>query len=204
MNQTPSIINISSQSVYGQEKEPLWNENTAVSPHIPYAQAKFATELMVESISKAYPHIKTTSLRLAALSGGEEGLVPVDFLSKFVSSALNCKDIEIVGGEQQLEVMDVRDAARFIYGLITLDDQLWQPIYNIGSGGIYNICHIAETVIQLVEEQTGSRVALKLNKRDIKMKFGMDNKLILNALNTKPMYKLEDTITSLIKHLRTK
>ena len=53
MHHVPEIINISSQSVYGQETTPPWNENTPVSPSIPYATAKYATELMLES-EKSY------------------------------------------------------------------------------------------------------------------------------------------------------
>jgi len=199
-NQIPAIINLSSQSVYGQDTEPLWNEDTPVAPKMPYAQAKYATELMLKSIEKLNPHIKTTSLRLAALSGGQNGLQPVDFLSKLVKKALTGEDIQIKGGHQQLEIMDVRDAASFIKAILESPVTSWRPVYNVGAGEVYSLKEIAEKVVDQVKEQTGISSKLLLSSDELSMKFGMDNSLIIKSHSLKPNHKLSSIIESLIHY----
>lgn len=203
-NQVPAIINLSTQSVYGQESEPLWTEESTVAPKIPYAQAKYATELMLKSIKKLHPHISITSLRLAALSGGQSGLKPVDFLSKLVNKALLGEEIEIEGGQQQLEIMDVRDAVKFISAILNTSPKNWHPIYNIGAGEIYSLSKIAEQVVKTVKEQTNVSSRLHTSPSEINIKFGMDNNLITRSFNINPSFKLQDIIDSLIYYFNEK
>lgn len=198
LNQVPAIVNLSSQSVYGQESIPLWKENATVGPKMPYAQAKYATELMLQSIQKLNPHIKTTSLRLAALSGGQEGLQPVDFLSKFVKKALSGENIELKGGQQQLEIMDVRDAATFIKAVLANPWSSWSPVFNIGAGEIYSLKEIALTVVRIVKEETGIATSdVVIVPDSIDMKFGMDSSLVINTYDLKPSFNLSLIIKSL-------
>jgi len=93
LNQVPAIINISSQSVYGLETTPPWTENTPIAPQMVYAQAKYATELLLDSLSRIYNSLKFSSIRLGALGGGANGLAEVDFLSKMTRNAFEGKNI---------------------------------------------------------------------------------------------------------------
>ncbi len=198
-HQIPYIINLSSQSVYGQALTPLWKESDPVAPTMPYSQAKYASELMLKSMSRLYPHITTTSLRLAAISGGKDGLVPVDLLSKLVLKAMKGEKLLIVGGKQELEIMDVRDAVRYIVRFTEQINPSSEGIYNLGAHGIYNIVDIAKMVKRVVENtfnQTDVELELKPSETDLK--FGMDSSRIEQKLNICSEYDLESTVRSLV------
>jgi nucleoside-diphosphate-sugar epimerase len=198
-HQIPYIINLSSQSVYGQTLTPLWKESDPVAPTMPYSQAKYASELMLKSISKLYPHITTTSLRLAAISGGKKGLVPVDFLSKLVLKAVKGENLVIVGGEQELEIMDVRDAVRYIVCFTEQINPSSEAVYNLGANGIYNIMDIAKMVKRVVEDMSNQTVVeLELKPSETDLKFGMDSSRIERKLGISPEYNLESTVRSLV------
>ena len=120
MHQVPIVINISSQSVYGTKQPIYWKEDTPVMPETMYAQAKYCSELMANTIKQFNKHSNVTSLRLSALSGGQAGLVPIDILAKFVTKALRNETIEIIDGRQQMQRLDVRDAAKGIVLLMKM------------------------------------------------------------------------------------
>ncbi len=124
MHHVPEMINISSQSVYGQGTPPPWNENTPVFPSTPYASAKYATELMLQTEKKLNNHINITSLRLASLTGGQSGLQPIDIVSKFVMQALQDQPIELFG-QHILERLDVRDAVDGLINLLSVPSRTW-------------------------------------------------------------------------------
>ena len=86
-NSKGEIINISSQSVYGQSCLPPWNEEkTKAAPNTPYSSAKYSTEIMLNEISHQHKQIRATSLRLSGIIGGAKGLVNIDLVSKFVEN----------------------------------------------------------------------------------------------------------------------
>jgi len=201
MNCVPAIINVSSQSVYGQKTPPPWNESTPVSPEIPYASAKYSTELMLESAKKIYNHIKITSLRLASLAGGQSGLVMTDLVTKFVKQCLDSKSIKIFG-QHIIERLDVRDAVDGIIALLSISPEKWKQVYNFGSGQTFNIIELAEKIVEQVKIQKGQQTSrIIIEEKDKKLSFGMDSECFFHDTNWKPKYSLEDTIRSLIKYL---
>lgn len=64
-----------------------WTEQTPVTPESVYAQAKYSSDLLLDSLSKMHKLLRLSSLRLGTLSGGAPGLVEVDLLSKIVRKA---------------------------------------------------------------------------------------------------------------------
>ena len=202
-HQIPAIINISSQSVYGLENPPPWTENTPVAPKIIYAQAKYATELLLQSLSKIDKTLQNSSLRLGALAGGAPGLVEVDFLSKIARKAYEGKNIEITGGMQEMERFDIRDAVDAIITLLNSYPEKWQPVYNLSSGEINTLKDIATKTVRIASEMNGGvKSEIIIEPKDVEMKFGMDSSLFYNDMNWKPIYKIEDTIESLIEYYK--
>jgi nucleoside-diphosphate-sugar epimerase len=200
----PEIINISSQSVYGQGTIPPWKENTTVFPSTPYASAKYATELMLESEKKLNNHIHITSIRLASLTGGQSGLQLIDIVAKFVVQALEGKPIEI-DGQHILERLDVRDAVDGLVKLFSLPSGTWKPVYNLGRGETFSVDELAEKVIEqvrLVKGETASCIIKKEGNKN--SNFGMDSSAFFQATHWKPKYSLSETIQSLIEYLDDK
>ncbi|HKK87616.1 MAG TPA: NAD-dependent epimerase/dehydratase family protein [Saprospiraceae bacterium] len=201
-HQVPAIINISSQSVYGLENEPLWTEEIPVYPSSPYAQAKYASELILASLHEMNEQLFHTSIRLGSLAGGAPGLIENDFLSKMTKQALDGEDLTVVGGDQQMERLDIRDAVSGITRLLKTDPKEFHSVYNFGAGVTYSLLDIANKIKTSVTEKTGnSNMKINIRKTDAKpMKFGMDSTKLLRDLDWNPQHSLKDTIESLIKY----
>ena len=199
-NAVHSIINISSQSVYGQAADPPWKEDTPVSPESPYAAAKFASELMLQSEKRLNPHINITSLRLAGLTGGQIGLVPIDLISRFVQQALDGSPIEI-RGRHRFERLDVRDAVGAINKLLLVPAKQWKEVYNLGQGETFSIEELAREVIKQVSlVNTKGQSPLVENLVDDSLNFGMDSSAFYHDTGWNPRYTLSESIQSLINH----
>jgi nucleoside-diphosphate-sugar epimerase/carbamoylphosphate synthase large subunit len=202
MHHIPAIINISSQSVYGLENPPLWTELTLVAPSMPYALAKYATELMLQSLRKINNQLCFSSIRLSSLSGACDGLAEVDFLYKIVEQALAGKTSKIMGGKQELERLDVRDAVDALMTMLRSNPLIWKPVYNLGSGAAHNIINIAEKAHTIAGRFNGGNEAnIIIEEGDINMKYGMDSSLFYKDMNWKPQFKLDDTIESLVQFI---
>jgi nucleoside-diphosphate-sugar epimerase len=203
IHHVPALINISSQSVYGQEHEPLWTEETPVAPTTPYTQAKYSTELMAQSLHTINNQVRTSSLRLSSLTGGQPGLTLInEATAKFVNQALIGQDIHIRGGKQVLERLDVRDAANAVIALMQTNPLEWEPVYNVGGDRQYKIFEIANLVIERVSHKTGKpKVKVNLEEKDITMRSGMDHSKFSKFTGWSPLYALPDTVDSLIDYL---
>ena len=120
-----SIINISSQSVYGSKRTEVANECTMLNLESKYAVGKYAVELMTNCICKGIRH---TNIRLASLIGPgfEQRLV-----NKFVKQSIEEKKLDLIGGKQRYGFLDVRDAAQGIIKL-ALNNDKWDEVYNLG------------------------------------------------------------------------
>ena len=202
--QIPAIINISSQAVYGLSRPPPWTEELPAAPETPYAQAKYATELMAESGRKINNHIRFTSLRLSGLSGGQDGFVHHDLLGKFAEKALKGEIISITGGVQLMERLDVRDAIGAILALLGVDPVRWDRLYNVGPATQYDICELAEKTAQSAEILTkGKKSEIAVKQKDTPMQFGMDIAKIKSLTGWTPRYTIDDTIQSVVTYMNT-
>jgi len=202
MHQVPAVINVSSQSVYGLSRPPPFCEDLPAAPETAYGQAKYATELMACSGQRFNPQTRFTSLRLASLSGGQMGFLPIDLLGKFAEKAIKGQHLTIDGGSQIMERLNVLDAGRAIISLMEIDPQQWAEVYNVGPGKSYNICELAEMVVQAVSDISGcKKVDIVVQQKDVSMQFGMDVSKFKKATNWQPRYTIENTIESVIHYL---
>ncbi|WP_372948082.1 NAD-dependent epimerase/dehydratase family protein [Mariniphaga sp.] len=203
-SQIPAIINISSQSVYGLKNDPPWSEEkTPVAPQMVYAQAKYATELMLESFGKLQNTLKYSSIRLGTLAGGAKGLIEVDLYSKFARQAIERKQIQLIGGRQILERFDIRDAVDAIITMLKTNPEDWKPVYNLSSGQTSTLYDIAVKTINIAFACNGGlKSEIQVENKQVDMKFGMDSSLFFSDMKWKPKYTVEDTIESLIRYFQ--
>ena len=202
-NHVPAIINMSSQCVYGLESTPPWTEETPIAPQMVYAQTKYATELLLESLGKTNNTLRYSSLRLGGLSGGAKGLVEVGFLAKIVRTAYEGNPINIIGGMQRLERFDIRDAVDAIIVMLNKNPENWKPVYNLGSGYSLDLMAIAKKSIQIASKFNGNKVSeIILQEKPVKMEFGMDCSLFNMDMNWQPKYGIDDTIESLVTYFQ--
>ncbi|KZL93691.1 NAD-dependent epimerase/dehydratase family protein [Clostridium magnum] len=201
-NKVPSIINISSRSVYGQLNKPLWTEKTPLSPDSLYALSKYTAELLASNIRNISKNkIVTTNIRLNSLIGNElSDRVPY----KFVEYALKGQPIKIIGGKQVFSYMDVRDAAAGIIALLSVNPKEWKEVYNLGINSQYSIIEIANLVAEVGKSYLEESVKIQIEEKDIYLDVGMDSSLFYMDTKWKPQYDMKDIIESLFKYLSHK
>lgn len=134
------VINISSQSVYSQNKDYPASEDSELSLDSAYAVGKYASELLTNSICA---DIKHTNIRLASLIGPE---FDQRVVNKMIDAALKNRQIVFLGGVQKFGFMDITDAAQAIVAVIKNYDVEIADVYNIGIVGGYSLEKLAECI----------------------------------------------------------
>ncbi|MBN2338750.1 MAG: NAD(P)-dependent oxidoreductase [Acidobacteria bacterium] len=198
----PAVLLVSSRSVYGRATPPPWREETPTAPDNPYGGAKFASEVLLGVARRFSPLTRTCSVRLGTVSGGGEGLVDVFVLSRFVLAALRGEPIRILGGSQEFDILDLRDAADALARLVREPAGNWRPVYNLGSPVSHNIRLLAERSVALAAEygRRGSTITIEPAGPDGTPRYGMDCARFCGDLGWCPLRSLDDTIRSLIEH----
>lgn len=198
-NKISNIINISTQEVYGKSNKPLWHEKMTVAPESCYGIAKHASELIaldVKRISEQKTNV--TNLRLASITGGSNWL-RLELVSKLVMNAIRGEPITIIGGDQVLSYIDVRDVCSGIIALLSIDPNTWKEIYNLGANQQHTILEIAKIVIAVSEKLKLEPVKLKVGRNDIHRIIGMDSSLFYQDTGWSPKHTLEDTVMALFE-----
>lgn len=196
------FINASSQAVYGTE-DPPWREGMPVAPVTAYGMAKYASELMLENASLMTSSLKTTSLRLAKLVGPSPRfrIAPSEPPYVFAHAALTGKTLNVpINGYQQLDLMDVRDAAEVIVRLIEMPTANWRQVMNVGSGKQATLREIAELVSTIAVARYGKRLMVNFDD-SIKAggrNFGMDTTRLEDIIQWKSSCSLQKSVEDVL------
>ena len=197
----PAIINLSSRSVYSLETPPPWTEHTRVAPSSVYGQAKYASELLLTMSQAIHPQTMISSIRLGTVSGGGGGLVDAFVLTKFVNQAIKGEPLRIIGGNQEIDVLDIRDTVEALVRMLKTPPQEWKPLYNLCSPVTYTIAQMAHLCVEIAARFNGGhRSEITIEKKEVHMRYGMDSKLFYQDMQWQPRWKLEDIIQSLIEY----
>ena len=186
------FINISSQSVYGKETEPLWTEQTPLDPDYMYALGKYNTELITR-IVLSDSNVKWTNIRLSSVCENAR------FMNVFVKNALSGSPIHLTAGNQGCSFIDVRDVSSALIKVIESDSNNFAEAYNLGTAEMFTIREIAEKVKQIGDTMYGSSVVITEEANDNHIKIGMDNSLFKKTFNWEPSYSMDDMIISLFE-----
>lgn len=202
MTQIASVIHISSQSVYGTKQLPLWDENTPPMPENIYAQGKYASELMLENIHRISRQTFVTSLRLATLAGGVKHNVPNNALTTLVKNTLEGKIITILGGEQHIERIDIRDAVSAVVALLETDCRKWEKVYNLGPEQTFSINEVVAKIGQIAKERYDIDITVQKIEDNHYASVGMNSNAFYTFVKWNPRYSLDDTIIELFELLK--
>lgn len=133
-----SVINISSQSIYGLNRTEPASEDSPISLNSPYTTGKYCMELMMGQLFYDRPY---TNIRLSTIIGPA---TPERVVNKFLSSILAGNNLIIKGGSQIFSLLDVRDAASGLVTLLMSDASTWRHVYNLGTRDSIRIVELAE------------------------------------------------------------
>lgn len=189
-NSIPSLINISSQSIYGKWRNVPSKEDDLVDPLDAYALAKLACERLGENITKDSATV-FSSIRLASLIGPE---FEERIVFKMLRGALCAEKISIIGGKQEFSFMDIRDAVSGILQMLEVDSSLWRPLYNLGTEDCYSIVQLAETIKSVVFNNTNKTVLITVRPEDINLKTALNCDLFKHDFSFVSKYDLVDSV----------
>lgn len=193
-DQVGAVINVSSQSVYSQQRTSPADESFPIVLESKYAVGKYWSELFVNTVCR---NIRHTNLRMASLIGaGFNQRITNKFAAKVIAS----EQIMIAGGEQLFGFLDVRDAAAGIIKVV-LSDGIWNEVYNLGTNSGYTLRQIAEAVAE-----QGTDFGYKAPKLECFSSDEWHNSSIIcnrfmNDFSWTPEYDLRSTINSIFKSL---
>lgn len=188
------FVNISSQSVYGNDYQLGIAEDGACSPDYMYALGKYASEIICDEAFRN-SSICLYNIRLASVCENAR------FLTIFVENALKDVAIELTAPNQVVSFIDVRDVADALIRLIN-DKSAPAGIYNLGSGQWYTIKHIADIVKTIGEKEYNiSNVRIVENDCGKRTHIGMNITKIESTLGWRPNYDLKDMIISIYELL---
>lgn len=195
------IINISSQSVYSQKSKLIADENTLVSPGSFYGMAKYASERIVDILCKSSNNVIYTNLRLASLMG-------IDFdariINKFVIQALKGEPIIIIGGNQKISYLDVRDAASGIIAMLKVDANSWDSIYNLGNYDYCTVLELAEMVKETAYEYSIDNIKIEIHKGNDDFNNLINSEKFYNKFKWKPNYTISRMVKELFSYYNSK
>lgn len=186
------FINISSQSIYGKDTEPLWTEQTPLAPDYMYALGKYNTELITR-IVLSDSKVNWTNIRLSSVCENAR------FMNVFVKNALSGTPIHLTAGNQGCSFIDVRDVASALIKVIESEINHFDEAYNLGTAEMFTIREIAQKVKRIGDEKYGTSVVITEETNDNNVKIGMDNTLFKQTFGWHPQYSMDDMIVSLFE-----
>lgn len=190
-----AVINISSQSVYSQDKEKPSLESDGLKLETQYALGKYMTEMLTEIICRSVPH---ANVRMASLHGkGSDKRI----VNRMIEKVKNGEGIELHIGDQFFGYMDVRDAAEALillsrYMLTHTGEEerdCTDNVYNLGIEGGYSMDDIGR-VIEEKALKVGLSISVKRLAVDIRSDSTLDSSKLYKTINWKPKYSLPDTV----------
>ena len=198
----PFIINISSQSVYGENYQEIpLTEISQINPNSAYAQSKYHSEILLQSLQRIYPHITTTSIRLGTIAGAAPGAPDFDVISKLIRKGLNNEQIVITQPDLLLQRLDVHEAAEGITRLIHLAESKLPPIMNFTSPERVRLSDLAEYIIkELNEYNLGFKAKIKIKRSKNQVpSINLVSDVFFDTVGWRPSRSLKHTITSIVR-----
>lgn len=189
-----SIINISTQEVYGKASPP-WKESMVVDPQTVYGFAKYYSELMAMNLFDDH-NTSICNLRLPGLLGKD---TDARLVNKFVQNAIEGKPINITGGDQQFSQLYVQDASDGIIALLNTPVQNRKPLYNLGYLKSYNIIEIANVVSKVAKDLNLPDVKISLTRTDSNVFAELDSSDFFKDINWKPQFDMERVVREIFE-----
>lgn len=146
----PYFVFVSSHSVYDDEDHILARE-TDPRPKMPKALTKYAGEVIVRSLAPS--STRFIVLRPSHIYGVSVMPHWDDFTEKFTRLCCAGETLTVYGsGNQQVDIVHVRDVADCVCRLLTGADDVWNDTYNLGGGSPISVSKLASIFIEATLE----------------------------------------------------
>lgn len=185
------VINISSQSVYGNTRSESADETDNCSPEDMYALGKYMVEELSEAYLRSIPHI---NIRMASLLAPE---LNARFVNKFVMNVIRGEPITVTRGIQHIQFLDVRDAANAISTICTKWDFSFSGVLNVGGDEAYSLMEYAEIVNSVAEKFNIPSLPIKINAMVSNKNTMMKSDKMEKLFAWRPKYSIAETVTTI-------
>lgn len=189
------VINISSQSVYGNYRETPSKEEDPVAPNDLYGMAKYACE-KIGNLLFANSESRFINVRMASLAGLA---YPERIINKMVKFALNTHHLKIVGGTQLFSFLHVEDATQALALLANApSEKLRSGVYNVGSPECCGIRQLAEMIAGMLKEKYSIKVEIETEEKDVKHSIPLDVNAFARDLGWLPERNFRDIAAEIV------
>lgn len=198
------VINISSQSVYNQNNNQPKKEDDPVVIDDTYSFQKYFAEEMFQTIHTHSPSIKVISLRFSRIIGTYfENSKPQGFFIKVIGSIINDKVVNIPYPSNNINLLDIRDAISAI--LFLMYEAHWSSLPKVINIGGFNTT-IKQYCMDVLNQLnlTSRRHLLNFAENNFVETSSMLDTNLVESMNWKPKYTIEDIIESLAMKVNIK
>jgi len=189
-----AFINISSQSIYGDDYNPGIKEDGICNPSYLYAMGKYASEIICQSVLER-TRTRSITIRLSSVCENAR------FIRVFIQNALQGKPINLTAPDQTVSFIDVRDVADALLSVIK-NITIAEGCYNLGSGKWYSIKTVAEKIALIGESNYGiDNVTVNINDSGKRTQSGMSIEKFSTTFGWNPKRSIESMIESIYNML---
>jgi nucleoside-diphosphate-sugar epimerase/carbamoylphosphate synthase large subunit len=198
------LIYLSSQSVYGNQRPPLWSEALSAQPDTPYGLSKWMGELVC--LNNGWKVPQTIILRPARVYGFGHFMRWDELPHKFSFLVSRGQSLSVYrGGKEKIDLLHIQDLTNAITKICRQSLSGYQNIIlNIGSGHAISVSHLAN-LCQVISKEMGLKVStikyLNDRPKEIHRNWGMDIRRAKTYLNWEPNCSLKDGLTELFNAL---
>lgn len=189
----PTIINISSQSVYSDQSHgQLLDETSAIAPPTRYGLAKFSSELILSNLR----YTNAINIRLGSLIGkGMEARA----LHRMTLNAWNNNQVTALDGRQFCSLVSVDDAARAVITIASSPPPSEDVTLNLTSHEKLTLKDIVHQIASTIEKSKDTKVDINFLPAVEKMPASL--KVSTSKLERDYGIVIRDSITSTIKEI---
>lgn len=197
--QVKTFINISSQSVYDDNRDYPASESSPLDLSSPYSVAKYSMELLgSEILSRG----QLVNVRMGSLIGrGYDKRI----VNRFLARGLRGMDLEIQDGGVRYAYLDVRDAVRALVAVGEQGAMSSGFVLNIGTAVSVPLVEIAEMSAAAVMRLTGDEIRLVVERSDgvteNVTRYALDCRLVQEKYDFKAQYSPEESVAHIAEAL---
>lgn len=180
------FINVSTQSIYGENQPAFWKESTPPAPNCRYAIAKYAAEIILHS-NFVNSDIKWTSLRLPPICQNS------GFILSFIKDVLSGNQI-VTTNNNRYSYIDIRDAVSAIVSLITHSNDKFDVIYNVGDNILYGTYELALYVQKEGMDKYNLHSPISHTNFSEQIDYVMDSSTFRKKYGWLPKYNITDMV----------
>lgn len=196
----PYALFLSSQSVYGTQQLPPWEEATPLCPETPYAHSKAAGEALMQMLAGGPTH--WAIMRLARLYGLASQIRWGELPHRFAALTAHGDRLTIHGdGEQRMDLLHIQDGVSALVHLLRCPFA-WDGIYNVGGGQPVSVNELAEACAMVAAaEGMPAPIVDRVPASGVTPSFGMTIERMAR-IGWQPQVSIEMGLTDLIRAAR--